>query len=155
MKTVRWISLIAAIVAILPAMVHVMEMPNKLALPAPLWLGIQQTLYRGWGPFLGGPAEMTAIVSTFALLILRFRGGAKSRLTALAVACYAGMLLSFFLLNNPVNIAVARWTVDTLPADWSTFRLQWEIGHLIAATLAIIALLSLLVAWKDDRIPPT
>jgi hypothetical protein len=152
MRTVRWISLIAAIVAVLAPMAHVMELPNKLAIPGPLWLDVQQTLYRGWGPFLGGPAEITAIISTFVLLVFRLRLGPNWRLTAVAVACYTGMLLSFFFLNNPVNIAVAHWSTDTLPADWPRFRLQWEMGHLISDVLAIIALLSLLKAWKGDRI---
>jgi hypothetical protein len=43
-----------AILAALPPLAHVLELPNKLALDGELWLAVQQHLYRGWGPFLGG-----------------------------------------------------------------------------------------------------
>lgn len=32
---------------------HVLELPNKLSLDGPLWLAVQQHLYRGWGPYIG------------------------------------------------------------------------------------------------------
>jgi hypothetical protein len=47
-------------------MAHVLELPNKLALDGGLWLAVQQHLYRGWGPFLGGPAEIGALVTAAA-----------------------------------------------------------------------------------------
>ena len=62
----RSINLTLAVVA---PLAHVLELPNKLALDAPLWLAVQQHLYRGWGLFLGGPAEIGALATALALLV--------------------------------------------------------------------------------------
>ena len=50
------------------------------------------------------------------------------------------MLLSFFLFNAPVNEAVNKWTPETLPADWASYRLRWETGHALAALFALLGL---------------
>jgi hypothetical protein len=48
----------------------VLELPDKLA--------VQQHLHRGWGPFLGGPAELGALV-TSGMLAVRHRSHAAAR----------------------------------------------------------------------------
>jgi len=47
---------------------HALELPNKLALDGPLWLAVQQRLYRGWGPTLG-PFEVGAVVAAWVLVV--------------------------------------------------------------------------------------
>jgi hypothetical protein len=64
-------NLILAAAAVLTPMAHVLELPNKLTLDGPLWVAIQQHLYRGWGPVIGGPIEVAALATTLALLIIR------------------------------------------------------------------------------------
>lgn len=144
MRTLRCANLILAILATVAPMAHVLELPNKLVLDGPLWLAVQQHLYRGWGPLLGGPAEIGALATTLVLLVV-FQG--KDRRTrwlfALAAAAYALMLVSFFALNNPVNIAVSTWTPATLPSDWSNYRLRWEVGHALAALMSAVGLAAL------------
>lgn len=142
----RWVNLVFAVLAILPPAAHVLELPNKLALDGPLWLAIQQRLYRGWGPFLGAPAEIGALATTLALLVLRRRSRPAGRLTLIAALAYIGMIAVFFLLNAPVNNAVGGWTAATLPSDWPVYRLRWEMGHTVAALFAATGLLALLRA---------
>jgi hypothetical protein len=48
-RALRWISLLATAVPLGATVAHVMELPNKLSLDGPLWLAVQQNLYRGWG----------------------------------------------------------------------------------------------------------
>ena len=72
MGILRWVNLILGIFAALAPLAHVLELPNKLALDGGLWLDVQQHLYRGWGPFLGAPAEIGVIgggVSLIAALL--------------------------------------------------------------------------------------
>jgi hypothetical protein len=64
-------NLILAVAAVLASMAHVLELPSKLTLDGPLWVAIQQHLYRGWGPVIGGPIEVAALATTLALLIIR------------------------------------------------------------------------------------
>ncbi len=147
----RRLNLAFAVLAALPPMAHVLEMPNKLALDAPLWLAVQQHLYRGWGPLFGGPVEIIAFATTISLVVARRRDRASVRLTLAAALAYAGMIVTFFVFNDPVNAALNGWTPASMPADWSRYRLQWEIGHALAAALAIVAIVLLVRAWFIER----
>ncbi len=153
MNGLRWANLLLAAVAVIAPAAHVLELPNKLALEGPLWLQVQQSLYRGWGPYLGGPAEIGALATTAALLSPRHvRAGTRPLLTV-ALACYAAMLGVFFAFNAPVNKMIDRWVPDALPGDWADYRLRWEEGHAIAAALAITALVFVIrAALREEGI---
>jgi hypothetical protein len=147
----RRANLILAVLATLVPIAHVLELPNKLALDGPLWLGVQQHLYRGWGPFLGGPVEIGALLTSLALLALHRRTDRNLWPMLLAAVCYAGMIIVFFVFNTPVNAAVSNWTGATLPTDWPSFRLRWEIGHAAAALLSLVALAALIRFYAGER----
>jgi hypothetical protein len=123
-----------------------LELPNKLTLDGATWLTVQQHLYRGWGPFLGGPAEIGALLTTLILLAGRYSNVSTRAPTIVAAVAYALMIVVFFVLNAPVNAAVNEWTPSTLPKDWEVYRLQWELGHAIAALLSVVGLTALVRA---------
>jgi anthrone oxygenase-like protein len=150
-RALRWISLLATAVPLGATVAHVMELPNKLVLDGPLWLAVQQNLYRGWGPFIG-PFEIVAIATTWALAYLVRARHPAFALTFVAALCLSAMLLAFFLFNAPVNAAFAGWTAETLPADWPDYRQQWELGHAIAFVLALIAFCTLLRAASSRHV---
>ena len=52
MFALRTANLIIAFIATTAPIAHTLEMISKLTLDGPLWLGIQQHLYRGWGRYL-------------------------------------------------------------------------------------------------------
>lgn len=129
---------------------HVLELPNKLALDGPLWLAVQQRLYRGWGPVLG-PFEVAAVVATWALAWMRRRAPTFGRTLGAAVLLTVSFAV-FFLVVQPVNAALATWTAATLPADWAAHRLQWELGHAARMVLAAAGLALLIqVALRETR----
>ena len=148
-KTMRRTALICAVVTLAALAAHVLELPNKLALEGPLWLAVQQNLYRGWGPIMG-PFEVVAMLASWALVFLGPKNRAAWRLTLLA-ACLLSLALGvFFTLNAPVNAAFAAWTPATLPADWPSYRRRWELGHAISFMLVLPACILLLrVTWLD------
>jgi Domain of unknown function (DUF1772) len=145
----RSANLILASAAMLPPMAHVLELPNKLTLDGPLWVAIQQHLYRGWGPIIGGPIQLAALATTLALPIIR--RGRREILTLAAAFPYCGMIVTFFVFNNPVNAAVNTWTPATYPSDWEVYRTRWETGHAVAALLSVGALGAMLRAWLVER----
>lgn len=138
----RAANLAFAVLAVAAPIAHVLELPNKLQLQGDLWLAVQQHLYRGWGPFLGAPTEIGALVTSTLITVLS--GGRRGLLIA-ACLCFAGMIATFLVLNAPVNGATAAWTSATLPADWANYRARWEAGHALAAMLAIVGLAALLL----------
>jgi hypothetical protein len=134
----RNVSLVFAFLATTAPLAHVLEMASKLTLPGPLWLGIQQNLYRGWGAVFG-PVEIICLILAFALFARARPDRQASNVYLAVIVCYAAMLASFFLFNDPVNEALNRWTPTMMPANWPDYRLRWEIGHAITAVLAVIA----------------
>ncbi|MGE0096556.1 MAG: anthrone oxygenase family protein [Alphaproteobacteria bacterium] len=142
MGILRWILLAVAVAAVLAPGAHLLELPNKLALDGKLWLAVQQTLYRGWGPFIGAPTQIAGLALS---LILAAWPRTRRRWPWLcAGAAYAAMIGVFFVFNAPVNAAVAGWTAGTLPADWEAYRWQWETGHAVSAFLSFTALFAVL-----------
>lgn len=151
MRWLRRLAVVIAFLACLAPLAHVLELPNKLRVDGPLWLAVQQHLYNGWGPFIGAPTEIGGLLISLVLLAAYRKHARAAALFSLAVAGYGGMLLSFFLLNAPVNEALNRWTPEMLPADWASYRLQWEIGHAIAALFALTGLAATCTATLDVK----
>lgn len=151
MAWLRWFNLALAALSVLAPSAHVLELPNKLALDANLWLAVQQHLYRGWGPFLGGPSEIGAMVTSLILAYARRRSKAVLWPTLISFISYGCMIAVFVLMNSPVNAAVASWTATTLPLNWPDFRLRWEAGHTIAFVLSLIGLAALIWAYVKEQ----
>ena len=72
MLALRTANLIIAFIATTAPIAHALEMISKLTLDGPLWLEVQQHLYRGWGEVFG-PVEIIAFLSTLALLLLTWQ----------------------------------------------------------------------------------
>lgn len=138
MRALKTFNLVVAFIATTAPLAHVLEMFSKLTLDGPLWLDIQQHLYRGWGDVFG-PVEIAAFLSSAALVVILRGRPSERHVYLIATACYAAMLAVFFIFNAPVNAALNQWTATTLPADWSADRLQWEVGHALTALLSMIA----------------
>lgn len=147
---VNAIALLFSLAALLAPAAHALELPNKMALDAPLWLAVQQNLYRGWGPFVGAPTEIGAFFCA-AFCAATTREPIAMRLWSFAALCYAAMLAVFFVFNAPVNAAIASWTVATIPSDWQSWRGRWEAGHAIAAALALAGLAAAIAAALRAR----
>ena len=148
----RVINLAVAILAVLAPLAHVLELPNKLSLDADLWLAVQQHLYRGWGPLIGAPTEIGGLATSAALAYVRRRHRFALSMTLIACVGYGGMLVSFFILNSPVNLAVSSWTTTNMPPDWPEYRLRWELGHATACILSVVSLTSLITAYRRERL---
>ena len=102
------------------------------------------------GAALGGPTE-SARCSRVSGWFTSVGDRAPSLRDVLASAGYVGMLVAFFLLNQPVNVAVASWTPTSMPSDWTAYRTQWEAGHAVAAMLSVVSLMALAWAYVKER----
>ncbi|RIL04445.1 MAG: DUF1772 domain-containing protein [Proteobacteria bacterium] len=148
-RLLRWIALLGAGVAVAAAAAHVLELPNKMTLDGPLWLAVQQRLYRGWGPILG-PFEVAGAAAAWALAwCVRERRVAFALVLGAAI-CQTIALVAFFLVVQPVNGALAQWTPATLPDDWSAHRLRWELGHALRFVFLLTALVAQLRGAAAD-----
>ncbi len=124
---------------------HVLEMPAKLKMDGPLWMTIQQRLYRAFAP-IGGTIEIAAIGAT---AVLAFLVRDDERVFYMALGAAIGLAGAFFVVwlmfTNTVNAEVRRWTTRAIPKDWRQWRKQWEFSHAGRFILQLIAFGTLLL----------
>lgn len=148
-KTIRFVSLLCAALALGLTLAHDLEIPGKQMLSGADWLVVQQTFYGGFA-IVGGIAEVLGIISTGALLVLLRERRTTFILTGVAALSFVVMLALFAFGNNPLNQQIASWTPDTLPANWNDVRDAWDRFHAASSAFAALALTALLVATLRD-----
>jgi len=55
-------------------------------------------------------------------------------------------------VNVPIDYAIDRWTVDTLPSDWTSIRNRWEACHAARTFVSLAGFGSALAAivWSPE-----
>lgn len=119
---------------------HTMEMPMKMKVDGQLWLAFQHNLY-AYFAIIGGPIEIGAIIASIVLAVLvRKRRPAFYLTTAAAICVVVAFFLVWIVFTRAVNEQTARWTAQSIPADWAGWRSQWEYSHAVRFLLHLIAL---------------
>lgn len=132
--------------ALVPALAHVFELPNKIGLSRDDYLVVQQ-LYRGWN--LLGIVVLLALVSNALLTAMLARAGEKFGFALTATLAIAGTQAVFWSFTFPANRETQNWTV--LPTHWEQLRIQWEYSHAASAGLNLVALVALIAALLPRR----
>ena len=74
------------------------------------------------------PAALVSAIPVLFMLYRRHRRGSFYLLLAGAVMLEVALVITLSV-NVPIDNAIARWTVDTLPPDWTSIRNRWESYH--------------------------
>jgi hypothetical protein len=136
---IEFLAVVLTALALVPAMAHVMELPNKLSMPVETYL-IVQRMYRGWS-FSG----IVVFAATIATLILLFYADGDAFAPALvAFLAIAATQVVFWVYTFPVNRITRHWT--RAPHDWKRLRDRWELSHAVSAVLNFIAVVSVTIA---------
>lgn len=136
----RFMSIMLIALAMASAFCHWMELPAKMGYDATLYVNLHRTLYPNFGR-TAGIAEILAVVSTVALAWWMWkRRPAAFPLTAISAICLVAAHTVFWILVQPANSTMASWPLDSIPADWTRWRDQWEYTHAVRAFLMIGAL---------------
>ena len=141
LKTIYFLSLLFAALALVPAMAHLLELPNKINLSREDYLTVQQ-IYRGWN--LLGFVVAGALLSTLALTITVRQERRAFVFALIAFLCIVGTQVVFWSYTYPANQATNNWT--TLPENWAELRRQWEYSHATSAVLNLAALVALILS---------
>ncbi len=137
---VSFAALLLTAIALIPAGAHVFEMHAKMRLGRDAYL-MAQGLYRGWALFgvvIAG--SLLACVATAALAPTR----RERYFSVFAAIMIAASLAIFFAFVYPANQISQNWTA--IPANWKSWRFQWEWGHAAAAACTFAAFVAL--AWS-------
>jgi hypothetical protein len=145
----RFLSLLLTALAAGVVVSHVMSRAGKITLPGPLFIAVQNTLYRSWGKKVGA-VEIGAFLSTLTVTVLARGKGPIFALSLASLLCLVGMMLLWAVFINPINVRVRASTSECLPVDWALLRDRWHRLHAIRAIFAIIGLSSLISALLLD-----
>jgi hypothetical protein len=145
----RFLSLLLTALAAGVVVSHVMSRAGKITLPGPLFIAVQNTLYRSWGKKVGA-VEIGAFLSTLTVTVLARGKGPIFALSLASLLCLVGMMLLWAVFINPINVLVRASTSECLPADWALLPDRWHRLHAIRAIFAIIGLSTLISALLLD-----
>jgi hypothetical protein len=150
---------------VVPSLAHGLELPGKMRLRQEAYLAVQTIYYPGFT--LAGIAEPLALISTIVLLLLVPPGTADFWLTLGALIGLIGVQEVYWLVTHPVN---RRWLQgekfsgvgsgffsftsasqagghgQIRPVSWTELRDRWEYSHVARAVLAVLSLISLVLA---------
>lgn len=124
-----------------------MLLPNKIELSRENYLIVQQ-VYRVWNVLMGilWLGELLSLVS----LTIISRAEKKTFLwTLMALICFIGANIVFWMFTYPANRQTNNWTM--LPENWSERRNQWEYSHAAGAVLQLLSFLSLTISVLIGR----
>ena len=141
-----FIALLATALALGGALAHLLELPNKIALPADQYFIVQKA-YRGWNrlAFL----LLVQLASMVAVAYL-YRHEPPVRWPSIAgIACLVIAQIIFWTFTFPANSATSNWTI--VPENWQQLRSDWEYSHAAGALFQCLAMISLIVAVLSRR----
>jgi hypothetical protein len=140
-KTLQFLALLLAALALVPAGAHFFELLNKIDLTQEQYFVVQQ-IYRGWALF--GVVLFAEVLVVLALAIVLRHERAAFWLAVAALTCVCASLFIFFVWTYPQNVATRNWTV--VPADWVERRTRWEYSHAANAVVTFIGFCALLLS---------
>ena len=108
---------------------------------------------------LGGPMSVllpAAVLSAVPVLIACYRGRRRSGfyLTLAGLALLIAALTITLSVNVPIDHVIDRWTMQTLPPDWTAIRDRWQAYHTLRTLTSLVGFGCALAAmlWaSDDR----
>lgn len=138
MKILQFLAVVLSMLALVPGLAHLFELPNKIHLDEADYF-VVQNIYRGWSLF--GTVLIANLLANAALAFaLRGEHGALWLVLA-NLLCIAVSLGIFFAFTYPTNQATNNWTA--IPANWEQLRWQWEMSHAANAAIDFIGFCSL------------
>jgi hypothetical protein len=156
----RALTLVLVLLAVVPAMAHVLELPGKLRLSKEEYAVVQRIYYPGFT--LAGIGEPLAIVS-IALMLVFAPPQTETIWLLLAGASMALMHAVYWFVTHPVNkfwlqeaelgtagagffsLGSKGKQTATPTSEWMALRNRWEFSHVVRAFFAALGLAFLVI----------
>lgn len=146
MKILQFLAIVLGLLALVPGLAHLFELPNKINLGEADYF-IVQNIYRGWALF--GAVLIANLIANVALAVALRREQAALWLVLANVLCIVAGLAIFFVFTFPTNQATDNWTA--IPANWQQLRWQWEMSHAANAAVGFVGFCSLILSVLYTR----
>ena len=144
----RFVTLMLTALSVGMALCHLMEMPARLNYAPALWSRVTniEGTYRLFGPPIGASIEGGALSTAVVLSIFVRKRRPAFTLTLFGAACMAAAQVAWWLFVFPVNSRMVHRTPESLPADFTKLRDQWEYAHAARTILQIVGLGALVLS---------
>jgi hypothetical protein len=136
-----FLALLSTAISLGPALAHLLELPNKMQLPADLYFATQQ-LYNGWAWI-----AVVLLVQLVSIIAVGVLGRSDPSTLYSSLVALAGLIAAqavFWIWTYPANVATAQWT--KMPENLEALRVQWEYSHAAGAVFQLTAMAALIVA---------
>jgi uncharacterized membrane protein len=139
-RTWRFITLMLAAFSLSLSMTHLLELPQRMRFDQQLWVRITvvKNVYKLFGT-VGAVFEIAAILTAIILAFLVRDRGSTFYWTLGGAILLVLAFVSWIVFIAPINAEFAKWLTNSIPADWTRYRAQWEYAHAINAVIKIIA----------------
>jgi uncharacterized membrane protein len=123
------------------------------SISAPTFLEVGHTMIANLGfpmAVLMPATLLSAVPVLVGLRRLRRRGSFSLMLVGVGLLVVA--LVITLSVNVPIDQAINRWTVDTLPTDWTRIQSRWEAYHAARTVVSLAGIGFVLgaVVWSPD-----
>jgi Domain of unknown function (DUF1772) len=147
-KIWRFVTLMLTALSVGMALCHLMELPARRNYAPALWSRVTNVegTYRLFGPPVGASIEGGALITAVVLSIFVRKRRPAFTLMLFGAACMAAAQVAWWLFVFPVNSQMVHWTPESLPADFTKLRDQWEHTHAARAILQMVGLGSLVLS---------
>jgi hypothetical protein len=144
------------------AFCHTLELPAKMGYDATLWTTLQQSLYWGFGHIGGFIEGATVFLAAPVLSFLVRKRRPAFQWTLAGTVCLVLAFIVFLAFTEPMNREIFQWTPQSVSADWTRVRNQWEYSHATRFVLQLIGFGALLISvlvetpseQSRDRVTP-
>ncbi|KYC43697.1 hypothetical protein WA1_00570 [Scytonema hofmannii PCC 7110] len=147
LRTWRFITIILAALAMGTSFAHTLELPAKINYDAALWTTLQQSLYWGFGHIGGYFEAATVFLAAPVLTFLARKRRPALQWTLAGTVCFAlAFFVVFLVFTEPMNREIVQWTPQSVPANWTQVRNQWEYSHVARFVLHLMGLGAFLIS---------
>jgi hypothetical protein len=110
------------------------------AITPPTFLEVGHTMIANLGGSMAVLMPATLLAAVPALMGLYRRRRASFSLMLAGVGLLVVALVITLSVNVPIDAAIDGWTVQTLPADWTSIRDRWQAYHTARTFLGLAGL---------------
>jgi hypothetical protein len=145
----RFVTILFVSLSVGMAFCHLLQMPPRMSYDAQLWRATQ-SMYQLFGPPVGAILESGAWISAVLLAYFVRERRPAFRWTLVGAVCMVAAQVLWWTFVNPLNAVMIHWTPESIPADWESYRAQWEYSHAVRAVIQIAGLSALVVSILSE-----
>jgi hypothetical protein len=140
----RFLTIIFISLSMAMAFCHLLQLPPRMSYDGAQWV-TTHSLYQLFGT-VGALIEVSALLFATILLLAVWRRRPAFQWTLFGTVCLFAAHGAWWMFIAPANVEIATWTLDTIPADWTWWRSQWEYTQAARAILEILGLSALVLS---------